>query len=280
VGLSGDPMRGDDQGFPGLLRSLWLVLAVWMAEMLCFALLSASGQFQRGETMQAWVTASVLGNGVVSAAFLSRQGLAYGDVFHPARASAGATLGLLWLPILLLVPAICLLAGTVQEALVALFPMNEWHRRMFTELIESGPASIAGLILVAPVLEELLFRGIILRGLLSRYKPWQAILASALIFGAAHMNLYQFVGAGLMGLVLGWLYLRFRSTFPCILLHGAYNGTLLMLSILGDNSGAEAFDIPAGVAWSIAFACALLGGTAIRYLGRRAHASVEPPSPA
>jgi membrane protease YdiL (CAAX protease family) len=82
---------------------------------------------------------------------------------------------------------------------------------------------------MAPLLEEMLFRGIVLRGFLLRYARWQAILGSALLFGAAHLNIYQFVVGLVMGTVLGWLYERTRSLIPCIALHAAYNsGTIFI----------------------------------------------------
>jgi len=77
---------------------------------------------------------------------------------------------------------------------------------------------------VAPVLEEMLFRGVILRGFLRQYSRTFAILWSATLFGIAHLNLYQMATALVLGIVSGWLYERCRSLWPCILLHAAYNG--------------------------------------------------------
>ena len=47
---------------------------------------------------------------------------------------------------------------------------------------------IIAVVVVAPVIEELLFRGLILRGFLSHYSTRKAILASAIIFGLFHLN--------------------------------------------------------------------------------------------
>jgi membrane protease YdiL (CAAX protease family) len=76
----------------------------------------------------------------------------------------------------------------------------------------------------APVLEEMLFRGVILRGFLRQYSRTFAIVWSAALFGIAHLNLYQMMTALAIGIVAGWLYERCRSLWPCILLHAAYNG--------------------------------------------------------
>ena len=85
---------------------------------------------------------------------------------------------------------------------------------------------------LAPVLEEMLFRGVILRAFLHRYPKGAAISVSALYFGIAHLNVYQFALAFLLGLVLGWLFERSRSLLPCIALHAVYNSSVL----LGESS--------------------------------------------
>lgn len=63
-------------------------------------------------------------------------------------------------------------------------------------------------VITAPILEELLFRGIILNGLLSKYKKnyKKAIIISALIFGIAHLNIPQGVNAFIIGIVIGGIY--------------------------------------------------------------------------
>jgi membrane protease YdiL (CAAX protease family) len=76
----------------------------------------------------------------------------------------------------------------------------------------------------APVLEEILFRGVILRGFLRQYSRTFAILWSAALFAVAHFNVYQLATALAVGIVAGWLYERCRSLWPCILLHASYNG--------------------------------------------------------
>jgi membrane protease YdiL (CAAX protease family) len=69
------------------------------------------------------------------------------------------------------------------------------------------------------VLEELFFRGILLKGLLRNYRPAVAIGQSALLFGLMHMSPAQSIATALMGTVLGWLYYRTRSLGLCIGLH-------------------------------------------------------------
>lgn len=78
-------------------------------------------------------------------------------------------------------------------------------------------------ILVAPFLEEILFRGLILEGLLRRMSPARAIGLSALAFGLFHVHPIHIVAAGAMGLALGYIYYRTRALWLVILLHGINN---------------------------------------------------------
>ena len=69
-----------------------------------------------------------------------------------------------------------------------------------------------------------------LTGLLRNYRPWVAISQSALLFGLMHMNPAQIVGAGLIGLLFGWLYYRTRSLSLCIVAH-MFNNLLAFLAM-------------------------------------------------
>ena len=95
---------------------------------------------------------------------------------------------------------------------------------VFEELRQHIGVTMLYGIVIAPLLEELLFRGILLNGLLRAYAPWVAIAQSALLFGLIHFNPPQCLSAGLLGLLLGWLYYRTRSLGLCIALHVLNNG--------------------------------------------------------
>ncbi len=80
----------------------------------------------------------------------------------------------------------------------------------------------------APVCEEFFFRGILLQGLkISRFTQEdvsrRAILVSAIIFSAFHLDPVGFVARVELGVVFGWLFLRTGSLWPGILAHAANN---------------------------------------------------------
>jgi membrane protease YdiL (CAAX protease family) len=75
----------------------------------------------------------------------------------------------------------------------------------FEDTMAPGIVPILFSCVAAPVLEEMLFRGVILRGFLRQYSRTFAILWSATLFGIAHLNLYQMATAVVLGIVSGWL---------------------------------------------------------------------------
>jgi len=82
--------------------------------------------------------------------------------------------------------------------------------------------------IAAPVCEEFFFRGILLQGLkISRFTQEdvsrRAILVSAIIFSAFHLDPVGFVARVELGVVFGWLFLRTGSLWPGILAHAANN---------------------------------------------------------
>ncbi len=78
-------------------------------------------------------------------------------------------------------------------------------------------------LVVAPITEEPLFRGLLLRGFLAHRSRWSAILISSLLFGAAHMNLRQFLPAVVIGGVFAWWRIETGSVLPALIGHFLYN---------------------------------------------------------
>ncbi len=90
---------------------------------------------------------------------------------------------------------------------------------------------------LAPVFEELMFRGFLLPSL-TRYVPvWAAIVLSSLIFAVAHLSVSEVLPLATLGIVLGITYTRSRNLLAAMLMHGLWNsGTLVSLIILGGGA--------------------------------------------
>jgi membrane protease YdiL (CAAX protease family) len=134
-------------------------------------------------------------------------------------------------PLILCLIGLLIVASEADNLLRYFCPAPEWINSFMTDITTSGFSSILLLGIVAPLSEEILFRGIILKGLVSRYSPTKAILISAILFSLFHLNLYQFFGAFMIGLLLGYLYFRMKSVLPCILAHSITNLLAVLASV-------------------------------------------------
>ena len=114
------------------------------------------------------------------------------------------------------------------------------------EQIQEMSSTIPGLIIigiVAPVAEEFLFRGAVLKSFLAwekiEGKPCLAILLSAVLFSLVHRNPAQIPGAFLFGMLFGWLCFRTRSLLPGIVLHIIHNSFLCITALLQKYSHSD-----------------------------------------
>ena len=98
--------------------------------------------------------------------------------------------------------------------------------------------------LFAPLVEEIVFRGAILRSLLRWTKqPWMAIAISAIFFAVAHLNPAQLPHAFLVGLLLGWMYYRTDSIVPCVVYHWVNNTVAYVMYNLYPNADLTLVDL-------------------------------------
>ncbi len=108
----------------------------------------------------------------------------------------------------------------------------------------------------APIFEEWLCRGMILRGLLTKMKPGWAIVVSALFFAVLHLNPWQALNAFIIGLVMGYVYYKTGSLWLTMLIHFVNNGTAVVLSQIPSLQDVDFWKdiIPGGAYASICIA--------------------------
>lgn len=121
-----------------------------------------------------------------------------------------------------LVAVFCI--GFLLELFQYVLPVPDSFATLMEEMLTNNIFSVITAVVAAPVLEEILMRGIILDGFLKNYSPSKAIIWSAIIFGVFHLNPWQAVAGFAAGLILGWLYWQTKSLWLCILLHACNNG--------------------------------------------------------
>lgn len=115
--------------------------------------------------------------------------------------------------------------------IASLIPMPESIRQMFLELSKmNGIAGFLTIAVAAPFLEEMIFRGVILDGLLKKYSVGKAIFWSSFLFGIVHLNPWQFISAMTIGCLAAWIYSRTYNLTLCVIMHFA-NNSLAFISM-------------------------------------------------
>jgi hypothetical protein len=118
------------------------------------------------------------------------------------------------------------LLSELGNMLQSVLPPPAWFAAIMEDLL-GGKKSLWGSILlasiVAPVTEEPMFRGLILRGFLQRYSVSKAIVVSALLFALFHLNPWQFAAGAATGLLFAWCFVKTRSLVPCLFGHAVNN---------------------------------------------------------
>ena len=97
----------------------------------------------------------------------------------------------------------------------------------------AGGNLITTLILVGflgPIAEEIFFRGFVLPGLIKRFGVIRSLLLSSLLFGIFHFDPGAIVPTFILGLALGWVYLKTGALWPAIFAHGLHNSLAIMLA--------------------------------------------------
>jgi membrane protease YdiL (CAAX protease family) len=90
-----------------------------------------------------------------------------------------------------------------------------------------------GAVVVAPVVEEIVFRGLLFGWLREKWGPGAAALISSLVFSVIHFSYLALGGIFVLALVLCAVRARTRSLYPCMLLHALFNGQSLLFSAIG-----------------------------------------------
>lgn len=155
-----------------------------------------------------------------------------------------------------LIPLCAILGYAMQYAvgfITALIPWPEYFiqsHEQSTSAAVSGNLILAilGVALVTGIAEEIVFRALAIDRLGRAFGGVASVIFSAVIFGAAHLQLLQIFYATLLGLLLGAIYRKFRSVWPCAITHMSFNlaailglpsaSPILTLAVIGISIGA------------------------------------------
>jgi len=270
--------------FPGVAGAAGLLLVLFVANVVAaVGMIVASGGMGDSPPAPPFVVAGYVAAFGITLWFgvlMSRS--SFTEVLRPTRFP-----GTILVPVLAVLFGIWVLLIESMAAFTRLIPIDQSVMEQMNKLIfESLWVGVFLLVIAAPVLEEGLFRGIILRGFLDRYTPRSAIALSALFFSLAHFNIWQLPASFALGLFLGWLYYRTRSLLLCVLVHAFHNLTLAFVaeyvaSLLGFPD--EMTVVPFVPLWIVAVGALFLvwgiRGIDARLRERESWAEIRPQAP-
>ena len=219
----------------------WIVYAAWMLATgndMEYVMRTFGGGNAEAITAPMLITASAVSSAAVTALFVWRKFAVvspaylrtrqWGVFFWCAVTALGTLIPSVWL----------------QELLP---DMPDMQGETF-KMIMGNDYGYFTLCLLAPFVEELVFRGAILRVLLGSFsRHWAAIAVSAVIFALVHANPVQMPHALLVGLLLGWTYYRTGSILPGVAIHWVNNtAAYVIYMLMPQTADMELIDIFSG----------------------------------
>jgi membrane protease YdiL (CAAX protease family) len=127
----------------------------------------------------------------------------------------------------------------VHNAILLLLGVQTQGDSIVKALSNLGSPLLFGVasVILAPLVEEILFRGFIFAGFRQRYGWVWALVLSSAIFAASHLQLVAFIPTFILGAALAYAYQRSNSIWPGIFLHFLVNGMALLLILIASQMG-------------------------------------------
>lgn len=144
---------------------------------------------------------------------------------------------------------------------------SNYHQKTWSDLENHySIVYVLGLIIIAPVIEELFFRRFLFAKLLEKYNFWISIIVSSWLFSAIHLPHYNNVlPTFALGLLSGFIYYKTKKIIYSILLHFLLNGSFLYLAY--SEFGFKFHSYFSKNAFNTIFWTISLGGCVVLYLG-------------
>ena len=231
----------ESQRYPNILQAIWILI---LLHILSTVLLILWYSFVRvtGFSLLAHLA-------VISLISLIPYGLILMRGLKRANSSFREICPLVPVRLSLLFPMALTIIGIFSLHWLEFFPplselYPEWYTDFLYNLVVAPydhvivPMWVIGVsfVILDPLTEELLVRGLILRGFLSRYSARKAVLASALLSGLMHLNSWNFIGTIILGILLAWWFIETRSMLPCFLGHAFYGALFFADTMLSQST--------------------------------------------
>lgn len=217
--------------YPNIIQAVWLLVLFFILNVIVIGLFDVFGNlfgYAKAEEHPAiYAATGLLATFIIILRSLKKIKLSFKDVFSFAPVNPN-----LFIPIIFIVIGSGIILSEIDNLSRLIFPSFPTLEQPIIDLLE-GKGSLLWSILVAviigPVTEELLFRGLILRGFLQIYSRQKAIIVSAVLFGIIHLSPGALFGAIVFGIILAWWYTETGSLVPCIFGHALNNAVPIVL---------------------------------------------------
>jgi len=253
-------MMVGERPYPTVLQAIHLVVLYIFIQALVDFPLAMIDYYKDTEYLYHPVKKVLLGIG--SVVFILWYG--FRKTGHPIREVFPLRKFSLWL-----LPLIFLFFLGIQQWLTVInagvekvIPAPLWFWELFSKIFDNDFGfwgAFMKVVVIAPIVEELIFRGVIMHGLMRNYRAGTAIFYSGLLFALFHLNPWQFPATFVLGLLLGWLMLRSRNILLCITGH-AINNLLVLLTITYQEEIATSFLSSLSIAEMLAGSAIIAGG--------------------
>lgn len=148
---------------------------------------------------------------------------------------SGDTLGAVLRGFLWAIPAwfIATLLGAIVERIMSLFQITPEPQAVENVIGAANPVIvIVAVVVVAPIAEEVFFRGVAFGAWAREYGPRRALVMSAVLFAVIHASLSALVPIFVLGLALAAIYWRTRNLASSITLHATFNAISVLIALL------------------------------------------------
>lgn len=165
------------------------------------------------------IMAAVL-SGALLYAFFKVRGRSFRMETHLLRFRVNRTI---WLPVIL---GLCLPIAITLLMMFIPFPQTiiDFYNENVSTLSTANPVlDFLSTVIVAPIIEEILNRGIVLSRLRTAMPLWLAVVLCSLLFGVEHFDVYQGIYTFLISLVMCLVTIKFDSIYPSMIVHMLFN---------------------------------------------------------
>lgn len=210
--------------YPNLKQSVWLVVLFFVAASLLGLVLHFLGDVYGKETRILDYLGWIVNLPAIVLVVLyaqRRSGRPWSDVLLLRSVPWK-----MYIPLVVSILGFGILISDLATFVQYLFPIPKVFLDPLLEIMGSKtPFGLAFYVLAiqAPLTEEVLCRGVILVGLLGHGTRRRAILWSAILFAAMHMNPWQFPGTLILGLLSAWWVVQTGSLLPALFGHALIN---------------------------------------------------------